>query len=164
MVKRLWWLAAVAVLAGCDSGTSAPVAEKPSPSPSTDSRCTEVIAAVAYTTQLQFQPSGGGAAAGNEQCSGTAGADTVRVVLHNRVEGTDTPESLLAGAKTASGDCTTEIEAPLDGVGEATSCLTGTTGTTTLVFESGWIVVQIATAEDAKDLSQKGAVAAVAVI
>ncbi|WP_212996679.1 hypothetical protein [Winogradskya consettensis] len=117
---------------------------------------------------------------GGHKCSGKASATSstppalIMVTYLLRRSDRDTPASMLDQVKRRTGDCTTELPSPPDGAGYATSCVDQqdpalASSTTTLLFEAGWISVQVSAqgssvAAFASKTSQKAAISGLSLI
>ncbi|GAA2500727.1 hypothetical protein [Winogradskya humida] len=183
------FFALVFLSGGCTS--SSPVAKPapsvaPSPSSSpepslqpVEQTCTDVIALMATATDAPWKLSQGPAdraEPGIHQCSGEASSTAstppalIQVTYLLRRPGTDTPASMLDQVKRRTGDCTTDLPSPPDGAGYATSCVNQQgSSTTTLLFEAGWISVQVSAQGSsvsafASKTSQKAAISGLSLI
>lgn len=156
--------AAVAVLAACTGDNPAPEPTLAAGSPASTGTtafaqpagrtCGEIAQGLATATAIPWQQradtvadDGAVAAPGLRQCELAAGADRLTVSLYRPDLEADAPEDLLTKAVERSGVCDTNLPDPPDGTGLATSCVTDTvdtrTATTTLVIESGFVVVLV---------------------
>ncbi|MFI5937297.1 hypothetical protein [Actinoplanes sp. NPDC051494] len=133
--------------------------------------CAEVARAIARATGIAWvKPAGVGdeTQPGERRCEAQAPGATLRVVLYRPDWPADTPEKFLTDAKARSGGCSTEMAAPLDGVGYATSCVDPSGSVTTLVIEAGWVVVSVTAPDETvtftQKASRKGAVSALSLL